>query len=212
MFLGHFAAGLVASRSEPRLPLGTAFLAAQLPDAIWPYLLLAGAERVTIAPGDTAMTPLRFDHYPWSHSLAMVVVWGVVAWVVGRAAGLAPRAAVLLLPLALSHWLLDVVSHRPDMPVLPGGGPLLGLGLWNSVPATLVVELGLFAAGLCLYARGRRLGVGFWSLVVVLLVVYATNVAGPPPPSVTAIAVSMIAFVPFLWWWGNRVGFARDAV
>jgi hypothetical protein len=211
MFLGHFAAGLVASRSEPRLPLGTAFLAAQLPDAIWPYLLLAGVERVTIAPGDTAMTPLRFDHYPWSHSLAMVVVWGVVAWVVGRAAGLAPRAAMLLLPLALSHWVLDVASHRPDMPVVPGRGPLLGLGLWNSVAGTLVVELGLFALGLFVYARGRRLGIGFWSLVGVLVVVYAANVAGPPPPSVTAIALSMIAFVPLLWWWGNRVGAAREA-
>lgn len=84
MFLGHFAAGLAASRGEPRLPLGTAFLAAQLPDAIWPCLLLAGVERVTIAPGDTAMTPLRFDHYPWSHSLAIVVVSGLVAWAVGR--------------------------------------------------------------------------------------------------------------------------------
>jgi hypothetical protein len=206
MFLGHFAAGLAASRSEPRLPLGTALLAAQLPDAIWPWLLLAGVERVTIAPGDTAMTPLRFDHYPWSHSLAMVVVSGLVAWAVGRAAGLASRAAVLLLPLAVSHWVLDVVSHRPDMPVVPSGGPLLGLGLWNSVAGTLVVELGLFAVALFVYSRGRRPGVGFWSLVLVLLGVYAANVAGPPPPSVSAIAVSMIAFVPLVWWWGNRVG------
>ena len=212
MFLGHFAVGLAASRSEPRLPLGTAFLAGQLPDAIWPYFLLAGLERVTIAPGDTAMTPLRFDHYPWSHSLAMVVVWGFVAWGVARAAGRPGRAALLLLPLAVSHWVLDVVSHRPDMPVLPSGGPLVGLGLWNSVAGTLVVELGLFAAGLFIYGRGRRLGGGFWTLIVALLVVYGANVFGPPPPSVPAIAGSMIVVVPLLWWWGNKVGVARTAV
>src|SRR5262245_27996218 len=123
MFLGHFAAGLLASRREPRLALGTAFLGGQLPDALWPYLLLAGAEHVTIAPGDTAVTPLRFDHYPWSHSLVMVAVWGLVAWGLARAASLSGRAAFLLLPLALSHWVLDVLSHRPDLPVLPAGGP-----------------------------------------------------------------------------------------
>jgi hypothetical protein len=206
MFLGHFAASLVASRREPRLMLGTALLGGQLPDALWPYFLLAGVEHVTVAPGDTAMTPLRFDHYPWSHSLVMVAVWGSLAWGLARLADLPGRAAFLLLPLALSHWVLDVVSHRPDMPVLPGGGPLLGLGLWNSRPWTLVVELGLFAIGLVVYARERRRGAGFWLLSLVLVLAYLANVFGPPPPRVEAIAVSMIVIVPLLWWWGNRVG------
>jgi len=210
MFLGHFAASLVASRYEPRLSLGTAILGGQLPDAIWPYLLLAGVEHVTIAPGDTAMTPLRFDHYPWSHSLVTVVLWGALAWGLARLAGLAGRAAFLLLPLALSHWVLDVVSHRPDMPVLPVGGPLLGLGLWNSRLWTLIVELGLYAAAVYVYARGRRLGAGFWLLSLVLFLTYVANVVGPPPPRVEAIIAPMILIVPLLWWWGNRVG-ARAA-
>lgn len=209
MFLGHFAMGLFASRAEPRLRLGTAFLAAQLPDAIWPYLLLAGAERVAIAPGDTLVTPLRFEHYPWSHSLLMVGVGGAalaLAWGRGRPR----RAAILLGLLALSHWALDVASHRPDMPLWPGDGPLLGLGLWNSRLGTLLVEYGLFGLGIGRYAAGRRLGRGFWALVATLAAVYAANVLGPPPPSVAAIALSMIVAVPLLAVWGNRVSAPAD--
>jgi hypothetical protein len=204
VFLGHFAAGLVASRIEPKLPLGTAFLAAQLPDAIWPYLLLAGVERVAIVPGDTAMTPLRFEHYPWSHSLAMVLLWGGAAFVTYRLLGRTARPARLLWTLVVSHWVLDFVSHRKDMPVLLGG-PFVGLGLWNSVAATVVVEGLLFAGPVVLYARSRRPGRGFYGLVALLVAVYAANLLGPPPPSVTAIALSMIVVVPILWWWGNRV-------
>ncbi len=114
--------GLAASRAERRLPLGTAFVAAQLPDALWPYFLLAGAETVAIVPGDTAMTPLRFDSYPWSHSLLMVAVWGGLFTFAYQALGRPTRAAWLLLPLALSHWILDFITHRPDMPLLPWGG------------------------------------------------------------------------------------------
>jgi hypothetical protein len=204
MFLGHFAAGIVASRTEPRVPLGTAFVAAQLPDALWPVFLLVGVERVEIVPGDTAMTPLRFVHYPWSHSLLMVVLWGAAAGLVYRRLGRTSRASFLLFVLVASHWVLDFVSHRPDVPLLPNG-PFLGLGLWNSVAATLLVEGLLFLGAVFLYVRSRRPGKGFWALMALLVVIYAANVLGPPPPSVIAIAASMIALVPLLWWWGNRV-------
>ena len=205
MFLGHLAAGMAASRAEPRLPLGTAMLAAQLPDAVWPVLVLAEIERVTIAPGDTAVTPLRFDHYPWSHSLVAIAVWGAAigalyAWRTG-----ARRAGVLVTLLALSHWVLDVVSHRPDVPVVPWGGPKLGLGLWNSVPATVVVELALFALASWAWARDRKAGRGFWILVGALVFLYAGNLLGPPPPNATAVALSAVILFPIVWYWGNRL-------
>jgi hypothetical protein len=107
--------------------------------------------------------------------------------------------------LAASHWVLDFVSHRPDLPLWPGAGPRLGLGLWNSRPATLLAECGLFGLGLLVYARGRRLGTGFWALAATLAATYAASVLGPPPPSVGAIAASMIVVVPALVVWGNRV-------
>ena len=191
MFIGHFAVAYGAKRLAPRASLGTLFAAAQLPDLVWPWLVLAGVEHATIAPGDTAFTPLRFDSYPVSHSLATVAAWGAAFGAVHFWRRRRPQDAVVLALLAVSHWLLDFVSHRPDMPLWPGG-PRLGLGLWNSVPATVVVELLLFAAGLwlALSATRARDGVGRWGfagLAAFLLLMYAANAAGPPPPSMEAV-------------------------
>jgi LexA-binding, inner membrane-associated putative hydrolase len=205
MFLGHFAAALVAGRAEPRLPLGTALLASELPDVIWPWLVLTGVEKVEIVPGDTVVTPLRFTHYPWSHSLAMVLVSGAALALLYRRAGRPARAAALVLVLAASHWVLDVISHRPDVPLVPFGGPLLGLGLWNSLGGTLLVEGGLFALGVYVFARGRRPRWSFWVLIATLAGLYFANLFGPPPPGTTAIALSGIVVAPILWIWGNRI-------
>jgi hypothetical protein len=206
VFIGHFAAGLAAVRLEPRLRLGDALLAAQLSDVIWPVLVLAGVERVTIAPGDTVVTPLRFDSYPYSHSLLMVAVWGVALGALHFLRHQRVRAAFLLAGLALSHWLLDVASHRPDMPLLPGDPTRLGLGLWNSRPATMIVEGAMFALGVASYARlangSRR---GFAILVLVLTAVYLANMFSPPPPSVAAVAWSALLLAPILWLCANRV-------
>ena len=204
MFLAHFAAGLAASRKQPELPLGTAFLAAQLPDTLWPYLLLAGAERVVIAPGDTAVTPLRFESYPWSHSLLFVLLWSAAFGALLLWRGRSRATALLAAALVSSHWLLDFASHRPDVPLYPGG-PVLGLGMWNSLPLTLLVEWSLFAAGIWIYVRGRRVGIGFWSLLALIGALYLASVLGPPPPGVPAIVVSTIVLMPLVWWWGNRV-------
>lgn len=198
MFIGHFAAGFAARRAAPGASLAVYFAAAQVPDLLWPALLLAGVERVTIVPGYTPVTPLRFDSYPVSHSLVMDAVWAVLfaAIVLWRTR---QRSAAVAAGLAvLSHWVLDVASHVPDMPVLPAGGPLLGLGLWRSRPATLLVEAALFAAAVWLYARATRprSGAGRLALpvtVLVLLVSYAGAVLGAPPPSVEAIAVVGLA-------------------
>lgn len=210
MFIGHFALGLVASRAEKRLPLGTALIASQLPDALWPVFLLAGVETVAIAPGDTAMTPLRFESYPGSHSLLMVAVWGALFTVIYAAAGRARAAAMLLLPLAISHWVLDFVTHRPDMPLFPWGDLRFGLGMWRSIPLTVVIEGLLFAGAVAFYARGRKVSRSFWALIATLALVYVGNVLGPPPPSTTAIIGSMFALVPLVWWWGNKAGIAAD--
>ncbi len=191
MFLGHFATAYAAKKLTPRVSLGTLFAAAQLPDLVWPWLVLAGAEKVAIVPGDTAFTPLRFDEYPISHSLVAVAALaalfgGLHLWRRRR-----PLEAAVLTALAIGHWVLDFVSHRPDMPLWPGG-PKLGLGLWNSVPATITVELLLSAVGvaLALNATRARDGIGRWGfagLAAFLLLIYGSNIASPPPPSVEAI-------------------------
>jgi membrane-bound metal-dependent hydrolase YbcI (DUF457 family) len=200
MFIGHFALGYAAKRLAPRTSLGTLFAAAQLPDVLWPVFLLAGVERATIVPGDTAFTPLRFDSYPLSHSLVTVIAWGALFgalhfWRKGRSLD-----ALVLAALVVSHWLLDFASHRPDMPLWPGG-PKLGLGLWNHVGATVGVETLMFGVGLWLAMEATRprdrIGRwGFVGLALLLALLYAANVTAPPPPSMTAVAWAGLLLVP----------------
>jgi hypothetical protein len=202
VFLGHFAVGLAARRAAPSVSLATWFAAAQFVDLLWPLFLLAGMEHVRIAPGTTAFTPLDFYDYPITHSLIGTLGWAALFAGVWMAVRRQKPAAVLLGATVLSHWLLDVIAHRPDMPVLPNG-PYLGLGLWNSIAATVVVELTMFAAGLALYVRdggaGRR-RVSFWALVAFLLIAYFAASFGPPPPDTRTLAWSALALWALVPW------------
>jgi hypothetical protein len=205
VFLGHLGVGLAAKRAAPSVSLATWIAAVQFVDLLWPLFLLAGLEHVRIVPGITAFTPLDFYDYPITHSLIGTLGWAALFAGVWMAVRGRKRAAVLLAGAVLSHWVLDVIAHRPDMPVLPTG-PYLGLGLWNSIPATLVVELTMFAAGLALYVRsggaGRR-RLSFWLFVAFLLVAYFGASFGPPPPDTRTLAWSALALwilIPWAWW------------
>ncbi len=209
MFLGHFAVGLAAKRATPALSLGLLFAAAQFADLLWPNLVLAGVEKLEIVPGATAVNPLRFVSYPWSHSLVALLAWGVLlaALVVLLHRGRRLDAAMVVAVVA-SHWLLDVASHIPDMPVTLTGETRLGLGLWRSLPWTVAVELLLLALGAGIYlrttrARDRIGSLGLGALVALLVAIYAASLAGPPPPSAAVVAWSaqaMWLFVLFGWW------------
>lgn len=216
MFIGHFAVAFAAKKIEPEVSLGTTFAAAQLADVVWPVFVLTGIERVAIAPGDTAVTPLRFESYPYTHSLVAAVLWGAAFGGLHYLSRRRPRAALVLGLLVVSHWVLDVASHRPDMPVTPWGPLRLGLGLWDSVPATVLVEGALFAAGVWLYAsatRARdRVGLyGFAALVAFLVALYAGNLLGPPPPSPAAIGWAGILGAAILLVWAAWIDRHRRA-
>lgn len=192
------------------MSLGSLFLAAQLLDLAWPTLLLVGVERVRIAPGVTAVTPLDFEHYPVTHSLAGAALWGLGLALLYALLTRYRRGAWVLFVLVISHWVLDLVVHRPDLPLYPGSAKV-GLGLWNSVPGTLAIEFSMLFLGVLLYLRTTRaldrIGAwGFWSLVAFLAIVQLGNVFGPPPPSVAAIAwVGQAQWLLVLWgYWIDR--------
>ena len=193
MFIGHFGVAFGAKAVSPKVSLGSLFLAAQFIDLLWPTFLLLGIERVRIDPGITAVTPLDFVHYPISHSLLMVLVWAGLFALVYQLLRKYRRGAVVLALAVLSHWLLDLIVHRPDLPLYPGSARLVGLSLWSSLGATLAVELSIFAVTAWLYIRATEasdeLGRwGLWVLAGFLIAIYLSNLFGAPPPSVIAIA------------------------
>lgn len=192
MFVGHLAVALGAKKVDAGVPLGAAVAAAFGLDLIWPVLLLLGFETVRVNPGDTAFTNLAFDAYPWSHSLLMVVIWSGIVACIGRRLLGSWRSGTVLGGLVLSHWVLDVVAHRPDLPLWPGG-PLMGLGLWNSIPGTILVEACLLAGGLWIYlsatASQDRIGTAaLWSLVALTGAIWVSQPWAPLPDSATAVA------------------------
>lgn len=193
MFIGHFAVGLSAKSAQPSLSLGTYFLAVQFVDLLWPTLLLLGIEHVAIEPGITAMTPLDFTHYPVSHSLLMSFVWAGAGFVLVYLIKKDIKAGLLIALCVLSHWLLDFFTHRPDLPLTFSEATKVGLGLWNHKVITIAIETTMFVGGVFLYVRSTtskdRTGTyGFWGLILFLVVIHVSNIFGPPPPNVAAIA------------------------
>lgn len=208
MFLGHFAVGFASKRAAPRASLGVLMAAPLFLDLLWPIFLIAGVESVRIEPGNTAVTPLDLHDYPWSHSLATSLAWSAVFAAAFWAATRYARGAVVLAVGVFSHFVLDFVTHRPDMPLYPGSPISVGLGLWNSRPATLAVECALFVVGVAIYARTTRAinwrgAFALWALVVLLAGLYVITFFGPPPPSVEMIKYGGLTgwlFVPWAWW------------
>lgn len=212
MFLGHFAIGFASKRLAPEVSLGPLMAAPCLLDLLWPVFLLLGWEMVRVDPGNTAVTPLAFDSYPWSHSLLMTLVWAALVAALYTWHRRGSVAAAVLAAGVVSHWVLDALTHRPDMPIAPGLGTRVGLGLWNSVPGTVAVETAMFAAGLLIYLRTTRAKdrvgrVALWAFVGFLGLMYIGALRGMPPPGSERLVagVDLAAWILPLWaFWFDR--------
>lgn len=209
MFIGHWAPALVAAvvgRRKPRL--GALFVAAQLVDWAFFALLLAGTERMRVVPGITAMNPMDLHHMPYTHSLAGTAAFAAgfaaLIWLWRRDLGFALLAGLVV----MSHWVLDLLVHRPDL-TLAGAPPKLGLGLWDYPWIAIPLELGLTFGALAFYlrrTRGPALPAAL--LAAVLLGLQGVNWFGPAPTEVT-VGTSLLAFVAYgfatlaAWWLGK---------
>jgi membrane-bound metal-dependent hydrolase YbcI (DUF457 family) len=211
MFLGHYAVGLAAKKLTPYTSLGTLVVAVQLLDLLWPVLLLLRVERVRIEPGHTVLTPLTFEHYPWTHSLLMALVWAAAFGGLYLLVRRYPRGAWVVGIAVVSHWLLDFVVHRLDLPIAPGLHARVGLGLWNNVALTVGIEAALFAGGVSLYAMStepvdNRGTYGLAAFVMALIGIYGAVLFGTPPPSSDAVAYMGLAQWLLVAWalWLDR--------
>lgn len=211
MFIGHFAVGFALKRAAPRTSLGVLTAASQMLDLLWPVFLLLGWERVRIDPGNTAFTPLAFDSYPLSHSLVMATIWGALLAAACFVRTWLRTASIWIALAVISHWILDWITHRPDLPLAPWSGVKVGLGLWNSVPATIVVESAMFVAGVWIYARATqaRDGMGrvnLWIYVIALAAIYVSNIFAPAPPDARTLALFALGLWLLPLWaeWVDR--------
>jgi hypothetical protein len=213
MLVGHLAVGFAGKHLDPRLSLGTLMLAAMLADLVCGVLMLAGVEEVRFKPGTGAANYLDAVDIGWSHSLLMGGVWGALLAGVHLARRRQPRGAALLFAAVVSHWLLDAASHRPDMPLIPGGTSRVGLGLWASVPWTLLVEGSLWLLAIHLYTRVTRPKTAagthaFWAVIGLATLAWYNNIAGPPPPNPGAVPFASLGLFSLLlaWaYWMDRV-------
>ncbi len=213
MFIGHFAVGFACKRIAPRASLAPLLAAPLLADLLWPVFLLVGFEEVrTNPPGGNPLLALSFTSYPWSHSLAMSVVWGAMFGGGYYALTRYARGAWVMALAVVSHWVLDYATHIADLPLVPWGGPLVGLGLWRSVTGTVIVEGAMYLAGVWLYtsttaARDRIGRFAWWVLVVIMAASYVWSLQGAVPPTVSALAwTAVVASGVTLWlaWWADR--------
>ena len=174
--------------------------------------MVLGVEIVEVDPGNTLVTPLNFVSYPYSHSLVALVGWSALFALAYRTIrGWHPVAIATIAALVFSHYVLDVITHRPDMPITLGGSRRLGFGLWNHPGTTLAAESLMFIIGTTIYmsatrARDRIGRVGLYALIVVLVAIYFAALYGPPPPSSGAVAAAgHLSWLFVIWaYWVDR--------
>ncbi len=200
MFVGHYGVSFAAKKAEPSIPLWVLFIAVQLLDVLWAPFVLLGIEKVRIVPGITASNPLDLYYMPYTHSLVGAIGWSVVAFLAYRLAvrPTATRAAAIVGVAVFSHWVLDFLVHRPDLPLYDNSAKV-GLGLWNLPAVALGLEVVLLFGGMWLYFRlgtARRTAMLVFGLI--MLGIQAYVFFGPPPVSdQAAAATALVSYAVF---------------
>lgn len=214
MFAGHYAAALAAKAAEPKAPMWTLVAGAQLIDIGWSIFIVTGVERASSDPSLQGST-LVLGYMPWTHSLPAVIVWSLAAAILAKyALRLSMRAAIFIGAVVFSHWMLDLIVHRPDLEIFPGG-PMLGFGLWNLPVPEQAVEIGLLAVAGIFWASTRKsLGQSAWPAALFMTFLIAIQIAAmfAPPPAgpldaqqgFTILAVYLVAVLAALPLDGKR--------
>lgn len=208
MFIGHFAVALAAKKIAPKPSLDTYFMAVSFLDLLWPPLLLLGIEHVKIDPGNTVHTPLAFIDYPYSHSLLTTFIWSVLFGAIYYTFRRDKVGSFVLGISVASHWVLDAITHRPDLPLAPGSSTYIGLGLWNSMAGTIIIEGAMFIVGTIIYLKATRTkdktgSIAFCSLIAFLVIAYIMDAQGTPAPNekfLAWFALSGWLLVPWGYW------------
>ena len=198
MFIGHYGVSFAIKAREKTIPLWILFIAVQFLDVFWGVFILTGVEKVRIVPGFTATNPLDLYYMPYTHSLVGALFWSVVGLALYWLLRERDRTAAILVGVAVfSHWILDLVVHKPDL-ALYDDTYKIGLGLWDLPAIAFALEIVLLFGGMFLYMSSTtaKNAIGKYSIPVLgLLMIVAQSVVffGAPPTSPTAAAVTALA-------------------
>jgi hypothetical protein len=207
MFIGHYAVGLAAKKFAPRASMGALIAAPILLDLLWPVFLLFGWEHVSIEQNANPFLRLQFDSYPISHGLIAVIGWATLFASVYFGFTRYLAGTIVIWIGVVSHWLMDFVVHRPDLP-LYAHSRAFGLSLWNHRWLTIAIEMALFSVAIWTYQRQTRardkIGLyAFLAFLLFLLLAYAGACFGPAPSSVKKLAIVTLMgwlMIPWAWW------------
>src|SRR5439155_8820678 len=183
MFVGHYGVSFSAKKVEPSIPLWVLFIAVQFLDVLWAPFILLGIEKVRSVPGITASNPLDLYYMPYTHSLVAAVVWSCVGAIVYQllARPVRRRTSAFVGFAVFSHWILDFVVHRPDLPLYDNSAKV-GLGLWNAPALAFGLEVALLFGGMWMYFRaGAQRRIATAAFGIFMLAIQAYVVFGPPP-------------------------------
>jgi len=216
VFIGHFAIAFILKKFDKKLSLGLTFFAVFFVEMIWAILVLAGIEKVNIVAGFTAYNDLQLVFLPYSHGLVATIFWGVLVYVIFRflwfqIGTTKALAGAIMATAVVSHFVLDFISHSPDLPLFTGDGIKIGLGLWNSVAGTLIVEQALFIGAVAVYYRSTsgkgflgKYGIAIFGIGLILFNLIAAF--GPTETSGSQVAISILIIVPIL----SAIAFGLD--
>jgi hypothetical protein len=208
MYIGHFAVALGTKKFSPALKLGTLFFAVQFLDLLFPILVLLGIEHVRIIPDASPFTRLDLYDYPISHSMLMSLVWSLLIGGLYFLRMKNKTGAIIIGCAVFSHWILDLITHTPDLPLIPGVTPYVGLGLWNSPAGTIIVESAIFITGIIFYLQATKakdtLGkILPWTIILFLTITYAASIVSAPPSDLAPLAIGGLIqwlYIPWGYW------------
>ena len=204
MFVGHYGVAFAVRSERNQIPLWVLFVAVQLLDFLWAPFVLLGIEKVRMVPGITATNSLDLYYMPYTHSLVGALIWSGTAFFIYklvRGAKTSNTAALIVAFAVFSHWILDLIVHRPDLAIYDNVLKI-GFGLWNHRGLEFALEIAILVGGILIYLKrnssvARKAGIVVFSVVLILIQVWNTF-AGRRPASDRTFAITALIFYTLL--------------
>ncbi|AOP33226.1 hypothetical protein A0128_04800 [Leptospira tipperaryensis] len=221
MFIGHYSVALVLKKTVPKTPFWSLLVGVQFVDFLFMVFIMLGIEHMRLVPGFTASNPFDLYYMPYTHSLVAGVLWalftflGFYFYLKSEIGSYRWKVALAVALSVLSHFILDLPVHTPDLPIFSDSGPKLGFGLWNNLWLTVGIEAALTVLSFVYYFSGSKNGEGFsgkWGMQILagsFLLLIFINPFAPVPDNIYAFAIQALVLYTLIAYLGHRLDAKR---